>query len=116
MNSYLVNFAIYTLAMIGFIGMALFVYKKSVYSTSKVKGKEFLQVENSLRLSATKTVYVIKAGTEKFLIAGDPANTTMLAKLNANQTIENAEYDLSDRDKIAEFSTMKKLAQRINRG
>lgn len=116
MNSYLVNFAIYTLAMIGFIAMALFVYKKSMYSTSKTKGKEFLQVENALRLSATKTVYVIKAGTERFLVAGDPANTTMLAKLNENKTNETSEYEISDREKITDLSTMKKLAQRINRG
>lgn len=116
MNSYLINFAIYTLAMIGFIVMALFVYKKSININSRGQNKEFLQVENSLRLSATKTVYVLKAGTEKFLIAGDPASTTMLAKLNNNLNIENIINENQNNEKITEFSTMKKLAQRINRG
>ncbi|HIS88111.1 TPA: flagellar biosynthetic protein FliO [Candidatus Avigastranaerophilus faecigallinarum] len=116
MNSYLINFAIYTLAMIGFIVMALFVYKKSININTRGKSKEFLQVENSLRLSATKTVYVIKAGTEKFLIAGDPASTTMLAKLNETLNIESIINETQNNEKITEFSTMKKLAHRINRG
>ncbi len=116
MNSYLINFAIYTLAMIGFIVMALFVYKKSININSGGKNKEFLQVENSLRLSATKTVYVIKAGKEKFLIAGDPSSTTMLAKLYENSNIENILNETQNSEKITEFSTMKKLTQRINRG
>lgn len=116
MNSYLINFAIYTLAMIGFIVVALFVYKKSININTKSKSKEFLQVENSLRLSATKTVYVIKAGTEKFLIAGDSASTTMLAKLNETLNIESIINETQNNEKITEFSTMKKLAHRINRG
>lgn len=116
MNSYLANFAIYTLAMIGFIVLALFIYKKSVYTNSNTKNKGFLQIETSLRLSATKTVYVIKAGKEKFLIAGDASNTTMLAKLENNQTINDFEIEAPKNDNITEFSTMKKLAQKINRG
>ena len=117
MNSYLINFAIYTLAMIGFIVMALFVYKKSINIKSGSKNKEFLQVENSLRLSATKTIYVIKAGNEKFLIAGDPASTTMLSKLDGNKNIENyGNETINKKEKVTEFSTLKELTQRINRG
>ena len=62
MNGYLVNFAVYTLAMVGFLALAIYVYKKTVYSTANTPNKDFLKVENTLRLSATKTVYVIKAG------------------------------------------------------
>ncbi len=114
MNIYLVNFAVYTLAMIGFIALALFIYKKSVYSGNVSKNKEFLQVENTLRLSAAKTVYVIKAGNEKFLIAGDAANTTMLAKLNDNN--EHINYQSINNQKITEFSAVKKPIQKMNRG
>ena len=113
MNSYIANFAVYTFAMIGFIALALFVYKKTVYASQQTKDKDYLRVENTLRLSATKTVYVIKAGEEKFLIAGDAANTTMLAKLRGE------EYILEPLGKAAgkydeELPSLKKVAQRIN--
>ncbi len=81
MNDYLIHFATYTLAMLGFIVLAVYVYKKTIYTCPKQDNKNFLKVENALRLSASKTIYVLKAGNEKFLIAGDSSNTTMLAKL-----------------------------------
>lgn len=112
MNSYLVNFATYTLAMIGFLALAIFVYKKTAFSGGKVQNKDFLQVENSLRLSATKTVYVLKAGKEKFLIAGDAANTTMLAKLEDNTKLE----DNSLKHKMTGFSSEPKSLQKLGRG
>lgn len=84
MNSYIVNFATYTLAMIGFIVLLLFVYKKAMYTPINAKNREYLNVENVLKLSPTKTVYIIKAGTERFLVAGDSTHTTMLAKLDEN--------------------------------
>ena len=113
MNGYLMHFVAYTFAMIGFIVMAVFVYKKAMYSSPSSKNKEFLAVENSLRLSATKTVYVIKAGNEKFLIAGDSANTTMLAKLNSN----NNQIPTDNTDKqVSDLSAVRKHIQRISRG
>ncbi len=84
MNSYIVNFATYTLAMVGFIVLILFVYKKAMYTPINAKNREYLNVENVLKLSPTKTVYIIKAGTERFLVAGDSTSTTMLAKLDAD--------------------------------
>lgn len=86
MNGYIINFTVYTLAMIGFIVLALYVYKKSTYFSDNTKTNVFLKVENTLRLSPTKTVYVIKAGNEKFLIAADASTTTMLAKLENSNT------------------------------
>ena len=113
MNGYLMHFVAYTFAMVGFIAMAVFVYKKAMYSAPSAKNKEFLAVENSLRLSATKTVYVIKAGNEKFLIAGDSANTTMLAKLNSNNN--SIQKEITE-NQISELSSVKKHIQRISRG
>ncbi len=111
MNGYLVQFTAYTFAMIGFIAMALFIYKKAMYSTSTSKNRDFLSVENALRLSATKTVYVIKAGSEKFLIAGDSSNTTMLAKLDNNEYSYNQEINISEIP-----SVKKRVQQRVSRG
>ncbi|MGM9994253.1 MAG: flagellar biosynthetic protein FliO [Candidatus Avigastranaerophilus sp.] len=87
MNTYIMNFIVYTFAMIGFLLMVLFVYKKAVYSAPVQNNKNMLNVETSMKLSPTKTIYVINAGKERFLIAGDTANTTMLAKL------ENTDFE-----------------------
>ena len=88
MNTYIINFATYTFAMIGFIALILYIYKKSVYNTLNIKNKNYLNVENLLRLSPTKTVYIVKAGKERFLIAGDNSTTTMLAKLDKDNLPE----------------------------
>lgn len=77
-------FMTYTFAMIGFIVVILFVYKKAMYSPMEAKNRKYLQVENALRISPTKTIFIIKAGSERFLIAGDNTNTTLLAKLDDN--------------------------------
>ena len=84
MNGYIVNFATYVFAMIGFIVLVLFVYKKAMYTPTNAKNRQYLNVENILKLSPTKTIYIIKAGTERFLVAGDNTTTTMLAKLDEN--------------------------------
>ena len=116
MNGYIIHFATYIFAMTGFIALALFIYKKSTAININPAKKDFLKVENSLRLSATKTIYVIKAGNEEFLIAGDTTNTTLLAKLeNENNSQYQPEFKVNN---IKEFQTpiLKKMAQKINRG
>lgn len=113
MNSYIMHFATYTFAMIGFIVIVLFVYKKTMYSQSGNENRNFLKVENALKLSPTKTVYVIKAGTERFLVAGDSANTTMLAKLDGNNV--NIPETLEGEKNIESFG-LKDVLQKINRG
>ncbi len=95
MSGYIMNFAIYLMAMLGFIVLAVFVYKKSLNFNSIKGSKEFLSVENALRLSASKTIYVIKAGEEKFLIASDAATTTMLSKLNNDETFNYSKVNSS---------------------
>lgn len=113
MNSYLIHFATYTFAMIGFIVVVLFIYKKSMYSPNQGRKRNYLAVENSLKLAPTKTVYVIKAGSERFLVAGDAGSTTMLAKLDENN-IEIKED--TTQEKIMDFSTLKESLQRMHRG
>ena len=112
MNGYIVNFAVYTMAMIGFVVMALYIYKKAKYTTSDLKNKNFLQVESLLKLSPVKSIYVIKAGKERFLIAGDSANTTMLAKLVEDNTISE-EIKTTN---VMNFTAIKDTIKKINRG
>lgn len=113
MNSYLIHFATYTFAMIGFIVMVLFIYKKSVCLPTQARSRNFLRVENTLKLAPTKTVYVIKAGSERFLVAGDAGNTTMLAKLDDNNIEIQEEVT---QEKVMDFSTLKESLQRMRRG
>ena len=110
MNGYIVNFAVYSFAMAGFILALLFIYKKAVNPCANKNNKNFLEVENMLKLSPVKTIYVIKAGSEKFLIAGDTANTTMLAKLDKDNVAETVEND-----NVREFPQLK-ILNKLNRG
>lgn len=85
MTGYLINFAVYTMAMVGALLLCFVVYKKTVMGNKYSKNpQDNLEIENSLSISPKKTLYVVKAGDEKFLIASDPECTTFLAKLNTN--------------------------------
>jgi len=89
MGHYMLHFIIYTMAMIGLIFFALFVYKKFSISAISLKKKGILNVEDALGLSPRKTLYIIKAGNERFLIAADLERTTLISKLE--DTSESAD-------------------------
>ncbi len=78
---YLSNFIVYLLAMIGLIILALFVYKKFSVGGFASRRNNTLHVEDTLSLTPRKTLYVIKSGNERFLIAGDMERTTLISKL-----------------------------------
>ncbi len=46
-----------------------------------------MKIEDALRLSQRKTLYIINVQGERFLIASDVENTTFLAKLSQKETI-----------------------------
>ncbi|MBQ3311889.1 FliO/MopB family protein [bacterium] len=97
MGHYIISFLIYTMAMIGLIFFAVFVYKKFSISCVCSKRKGFINLEDALSLSPRKVLYVVKAGNERFLIASDTDRTTLISKLNTN----NFEgYNLDEIDKI----------------
>lgn len=87
MGTYLVNFIVYSMAMAGLLFVCLCIYKKTMLNTKCMKKNDELAIENALSLSQRKTLYVIKAGNEKFLIAADTERTTFLAKLDEKSTI-----------------------------
>lgn len=80
MGGYLANFAVYTLAMIGLIFFALFVYKKFAETTSAKS--DFLKIEDRINLGPRKTLCVVRAGKERFLIASDVDKTSLISKLD----------------------------------
>ena len=65
---YLTNFIVYTLAMVGVIMLAVLVFKTTTNVSSK-SGSKFLKVHDTLSLGPRKTLYIVSAGAEKFLIA-----------------------------------------------
>ena len=88
MNGYLINFIIYTLAMIGIMLVAVVIYKK-IYSFAKPNNsKNGMTIEETLNLSPRKTLYVVNVKNEKFLIASDTDRTSFLAKLENDSTAQ----------------------------
>lgn len=90
MGHYLINFIAYTLAMVGIIFLCLLVYKKCFLEAGQNQNFDFLKVENCINIAPRKSVYVLKAGNERFLIASDVDRTSFLAKLDDKASVEAA--------------------------
>jgi flagellar biogenesis protein FliO len=86
MGGYIANFTVYTMAMIGLICFAVFIYKKVMDGTIRKDNTKFLCVEESMSLSPRKTLHIVRAGNEKFLIASDVDRTTLISKLGEEKT------------------------------
>lgn len=92
---YFANFMVYTLAMIGVIATALLVYKGTSFYGSKNGKSKYIKVLDTLSIAPRKTLYVVSAGGEKFLIAGDVDKTTLISKL---ETSAPSEYKPEETD------------------
>lgn len=105
MFGYLTGFCVYTFAMIGIILVGFVVAKRCMYGNSSAKNRDkFLEVETSLVIEPKKTIYVLKAGNEKFLIASDMEKTSFLTKLDS----ENTALPTKDREEaFSESAVMK---------
>ena len=123
MSGYLVNFMIYTLAMVGIIFLALFIYKKTAVMPGGKSRSKFLGVEDVMSLTPRKNLYVVRAGNERFLIASDMERTTLISKLENNTQEENIPVvntpsvdDLPDITNYSESkkAVMKEMAKKIN--
>ena len=109
MGGYLVNFAVYTMAMTGLIFFALMVYKKcSCVGNIKTSKSKMLSIEETITIAPRKTLYVVRAGQEKFLIASDVDKTSLISKLDANVSdiksitdVKNTEKFVSKKDVVS---------------
>lgn len=127
MNGYLINFIVYTLAMIGIMLIAVVIYKK-VFSFAKPNNlKNEMKIEETLNLSPRKTLYVVNVKNEKFLIASDTDRTSFLAKLENDlpsptkefsqptpQYIPNVDIDEIKRAKLLKQKSNEKIAAAKN--
>ena len=106
MGGYLVNFAVYTMAMIGLIFFALMVYKKCTeYGGLTLSKNKSIEVEEAVSLAPRKTLYIVRVGNERFLLAGDVDKTTFLAKLNSNENLSTLEEKTDTNDFVGVDST-----------
>ena len=113
---YLTNFIVYTLAMVGVIMLAVLVFKTSTSSGVKAKSK-FLKVHDSLALGPRKTLYIVSAGEEKFLIAGDVDKTTLISKLEAREQVKEClNIPETFKDTIQEMSIKKSYIDKSTLG
>lgn len=122
MEIYIVKFAIYTMAMIGTLFAALFVFKKFAL-TGFTKKSSILKVEDTMKLSPKKTLHIINVGGEKYLIASDIDRTSLIAKLNGKEKVtdekiqtlaaeNNKPAQRQDRStKLSSFDGVKSLKQ-----
>ena len=88
MTHYLFKFIFYTSGVIGLLLIGYIVAKNFLAGgivMSRKKGN--LEIEESLSISPRKTLHIVKAFDEKFLIASDSTSTTLLAKLNTDGEI-----------------------------
>ena len=81
MGSYIANFTVYTMAMLGLIFFALFVYKKFMAGGLGGSSSKFLSIEETMNINPRKSLLVVRAGNEKFLVASDVDRTTLISKL-----------------------------------
>ena len=133
---YLANFMVYTFAMVGIIFVALLIFKNSTGFGAKNSASKILKIHDTLSLGPRKTLYIVSAGKEKFLIAGDVDKTCLISKLEVKENniefpqnssfkeiIEDVPLKTSymDKSSIGIYSTkdkpydsvMKNLAERI---
>lgn len=87
MIHYIISFTVYTLAMSGLIALALFVYKKVMTGNLTGKSSKILSIEETMVINPRKTLMIVKAGEERFLIASDIDKTSLIAKLGQNENI-----------------------------
>lgn len=89
MTQYLIKFIFYTSGVIGLLLIAFMIAKSSLNINPAMRKKTGkLEIEESLAISPRKTLHIVKALNEKFLIASDATSTTFLAKLNSDNEID----------------------------
>ena len=103
MTGFLIKTLFYTAGVVGFLFIAYIVAKNSMNGAIVFKKKQGnLEIEETLSISPRKTLHIVKAFNEKFLIASDANSTTLLAKLNSNNELEED----NKKEVVEEFSSL----------
>ena len=106
MSGYILNFMVYTLAMVGVIYLCLIVVKKSTnFESAPTRKKSLIKLESKLNLSQRKSVYILNVENERFLIASDTERTSFLAKLEPKEIETETEAELKSNNQIQDLKT-----------
>ncbi|MEW5821229.1 MAG: flagellar biosynthetic protein FliO [Cyanobacteriota bacterium] len=89
MTEFIFGFTVYTLGAIGVLVLGYVAAKYLINNTGFKPNhpqKDFLKIEQGLALENRKSIYMVKAGKQRFLVATTPENVSFLAELdNDNQ-------------------------------
>ena len=111
---YITNFIVYTLAMVGVIVVALLVFKNAT-NIGGGKNSKYLKIIDSISLGQRKNLFIISAGKEQFLIAGDVNNTCLISKIENVSSITRNETAESFQPVISSFKeTLDSLPKQNN--
>lgn len=114
MKVYILNFLVYTMAMVGVIYLSLMIFKRTMTQNSSNSNNN-LKIEASLNIAPRKTLHVVNINGEKFLIASDVQTTTFLSKLEENKinTDINKLTNIEQEDKmfLEELNNLRKSRQ-----
>lgn len=118
MGGFIANITVYTMAMIGLIFFALMMYKKFFNGNAYGNKSGFLGVEESINIAPRKSLYVVRAGNEKFLVASDAERTTLISKLDEKQKrVDRSGEEIPvvlDFPKVPEKPIIKEMLKKIN--
>lgn len=78
---YMTNFIVYVMAMVGVIVVALLAFKFTTSGGNLARKSKYLKLVDTMPLGQRKNLYIVSAGKEQFLIAGDVDKTTLISKL-----------------------------------
>ena len=113
MTHYLFKFIFYTSGVIGILLIGYVVAKNFLAGSFILNKKESnLEIEEALSLSPRKTLYIIKAFDEKFLVASDATSTTLLAKLNLDGEIVEK---TSEAEEFSAYLAPKKESKKVSK-
>ena len=110
---YLTNFIVYMLAMVGVLVVAMLVFKHTAGGCAKSSSGKCLKVLDTLSIGPRKTLYIVSAGDEKFLIAGDTERTSLISKLNPKGSYEEKISAIMTSD-IEDYSTKSYADKSLN--
>ena len=113
MIHYIISFTVYTLAMSGLIALALYVYKKVMTGNLSGKNSKLLSIEETMAINPRKTLMIVKAGEERFLIASDIDKTSLIAKLGQDESVEHQNHTAALTEKEKSFVDLSEVKTSI---
>ena len=108
MTQYLIKFIFYTAGVIGFLLIAYIIAKNCLNGSTLALKKKIsnLEIEETLGISPRKTLHIVRAFDEKFLIASDANSTTLLARLNSEGNVIGEVKEEIQEEFNGEFSNL----------